>query len=94
MAKAFAAELAKDNIRVNSVHPTGVETPMGSGDMQADLGSAMQGNPRLGPMFMNMLDIQLTQPEDVSQTVLFLASDESKYITAHELAPDAGVSEM
>ena len=32
--------------------------------------------------------------EDVADTVLFLASDESKYITAHELAPDAGVTEF
>ena len=38
MAKAFAAELGKHNIRVNSVHPTGVNTPMGSGSMQAELG--------------------------------------------------------
>lgn len=35
-----------------------------------------------------------TQPEDVADTVLFLASDESRYITAHELAPDAGNTEF
>jgi SDR family mycofactocin-dependent oxidoreductase len=94
MAKAFAAELARHSIRVNSVHPTGVDTPMGSGGMQAELGAAMAGDQRLGVMFMNMIDVQTTQPEDVADTVLFLASDESKYITAHELAPDAGVTEM
>ncbi|MBO0801624.1 MAG: mycofactocin-coupled SDR family oxidoreductase [Nocardiopsaceae bacterium] len=94
MAKAFAAELARHGIRVNSVHPTGVDTPMGSGDMAAELGAAMAGDQRLGAMFMNMIDVQLTQPEDVADTVLFLASDESKYITAHELAPDAGVTEF
>jgi SDR family mycofactocin-dependent oxidoreductase len=94
MAKAFAAELAKDNIRVNSVHPTGVNTPMGTGDMQAVLGAAIAGNPRLGSMFANMLPVETTEPEDVADTVLFLASDESKFITAHELAPDAGVTEM
>jgi NAD(P)-dependent dehydrogenase (short-subunit alcohol dehydrogenase family) len=32
--------------------------------------------------------------EDVTDTVLFLASDESKYVTAHEIAPDAGVTEF
>lgn len=48
MAKAFAAELAKHNIRVNSVHPTGVNTPMGSGGMQAELGAAIANNERLG----------------------------------------------
>jgi SDR family mycofactocin-dependent oxidoreductase len=90
MAKAFAAELAKHNIRVNSVHPTAVSTPMGSGGAQAALDSALATDERLGGMFVNMLPVEVTQPEDVADTVLFLASDESKYITAHELAPDAG----
>src|SRR5271165_2211072 len=94
MAKAFAAELGKHNIRVNSVHPTGVNTPMGSGTMQAELGAAIAGYDRLGAMFMNMLPVDITEPEDVANTVLFLASDESKFITAHELAPDAGVTEF
>ena len=94
MAKAFAAELGKHGIRVNSVHPTGVNTPMGSGNMQAEIGAAIAGYDRLGAMFINMLPVDITQPEDVAETVLFLASDESKYITAHELAPDAGVTEF
>ena len=94
MAKAFAAELGKHSIRVNSVHPTGVNTPMGSGSMQAELGAAIAGYDRLAPMFTNMLPVEITQPEDVADVVLFLASDESKFITAHEIAPDAGVTEF
>lgn len=94
MAKAFATELARHSIRVNSLHPTGVATPMGSGDMQAVLGEAMAGDQRLGAMFMNLLPVEITQPEDVADSVLFLASDESRYVTAHELAPDAGVTEF
>jgi SDR family mycofactocin-dependent oxidoreductase len=94
MAKAFAAELARHNIRVNSVHPTGVNTPMGTGDMQAALGGPMATDQRLGAMFMNMLPVEGTEPSDVSDTVVFLASDESRFVTAHELAPDAGVTEM
>jgi SDR family mycofactocin-dependent oxidoreductase len=94
MAKAFAAELGQHNIRVNSVHPTGVNTPMGSGNMQAEIGAAIAGYDRLGPMFMNMLPVEGTEPEDVADTVLFLACDESKFITAHEIAPDAGVTEF
>jgi NAD(P)-dependent dehydrogenase (short-subunit alcohol dehydrogenase family) len=62
--------------------------------MQAEIGAAIAGYQRLAPMFMNMLPVDITQPEDVADTVLFLASDESKYITAHELAPDAGVTEF
>jgi SDR family mycofactocin-dependent oxidoreductase len=94
MAKAFAAELAKHGIRVNSVHPTGVNTPMGAGSMGQAVAEAMAANDRIGPMFTNMLPVETTQPEDVADTVLFLASDESKYMTAHELAPDAGVTEF
>jgi SDR family mycofactocin-dependent oxidoreductase len=94
MAKAFAAELGQHNIRVNSVHPTGVNTPMGSGKMQAEIGAAIAGYDRLGAMFINMLPVDGTEPEDVADTVLFLASDESKFITAHEIAPDAGVTEF
>jgi NAD(P)-dependent dehydrogenase (short-subunit alcohol dehydrogenase family) len=94
MAKAFTAELGQHNIRVNSVRPTGVNTPMGSGNMRAEIGAAIAGYDRLGPMFMNMLPADGTGPEDVADTVLFLASDESKFITAHEIAPDAGVTEF
>ncbi len=94
MAKAFAAELGKHQIRVNSVHPTVVRTPMGSGDMQAELGAAIAGYRRLGAMFTNMMPVDFAEPEDVANTVLFLASDESRFITAHELAPDAGVTEF
>jgi NAD(P)-dependent dehydrogenase (short-subunit alcohol dehydrogenase family) len=94
MAKAFAAELARHSIRVNSVHPTGVSTPMGSGSMATEIMTAIAGDERLGAMFMNMMPVDITQPEDVADTVLFLASDESKFMTAHELAPDAGVTEF
>ena len=47
MARAFAAELGKHSIRVNSVHPGPVNTPMGSGDMVAAIGKAMETNPQL-----------------------------------------------
>lgn len=94
MAKAFAAELAQHGVRVNSVHPTGMATPMGTGDMQAALRTAMAGDPRLGGMFANLMPVDITRPEDVAHTVLFLASDESRFVTAHELAPDAGVTEF
>src|ERR1700743_51525 len=53
MAKAFAAELGKYGIRVNSVHPTGVNTPMGSGRMQEEIGAAIAGYDRLGGMVIN-----------------------------------------
>ncbi len=94
MAKAFAAELGQHHIRVNSLHPTAVNTAMGSESMQAEIGSAIAGYPRLGAMFTNLFPVDNTEPEDVAETVLFLASEESKFITAHEIAPDAGVTEF
>lgn len=90
LARAFAAELAKDNIRVNSLHPTGVETAMGSGDGTAMIGAAIEANPRIGAMFTNTLPIETTQPEDQANAVLFLASDESRYVTALAMTVDAG----
>jgi enoyl-[acyl-carrier-protein] reductase (NADH) len=67
---------------------------MGSGSMRAEIGAAIAGYDRLGAMFINMLPVEQTEPEDVADSVLFLASDESKFITAHEIAPDAGVTEF
>jgi NAD(P)-dependent dehydrogenase (short-subunit alcohol dehydrogenase family) len=55
---------------------------MGTGSMQAEIGAAIAGYDRLAPMFMNMLPVDVTEPRDVADTVLFLASDESKFITA------------
>lgn len=94
MTKAFAAELAQHNIRVNSVHPFGVNTPMGGADFQAALQPAIERNPHLGGMLVPMLQIDWSEPEDISDVVLFLASNDAKYLTAHEIAPDAGVTEF
>jgi NAD(P)-dependent dehydrogenase (short-subunit alcohol dehydrogenase family) len=52
------------------------------------------GDPRLGGVSTNLLPIEGTAPQHVADTVLFLASDESKYVTAHEIALDAGVTEF
>ncbi|SFN34020.1 SDR family mycofactocin-dependent oxidoreductase [Pseudonocardia ammonioxydans] len=94
MAKAFAVELGRHHVRVNSLHPTGVETPMGTGDMSTSIGAAIARDQRLAPMFTNLIPVAVTQPEDVADSVLFLASDESRYVTGHEIAPDAGVTEF
>ncbi|GGM80895.1 3-ketoacyl-ACP reductase [Thermopolyspora flexuosa] len=87
LMRVFAHELAQHNIRVNTVHPTGVRTPMGEGGGLTEL---LAKNPRLGGMFTNSLPIEATEPEDISNAVLFLASDESRYVTAHTLTVDAG----
>lgn len=88
LGRAFAAELAKHNIRVNTLHPTGVETLMG--EVGEAFTAHIDENPVLGGMLTNMLPVQLTQPRDQANAVLFLASDEAKYITAMAMTVDAG----
>lgn len=90
LMKAYAAELAQHNVRVNTLHPTGVLTGMGSGDGMSSIQNLFSKNPRLGPMMMNMLDIPLTMPEDQAEAVLWLASDEAKFVTSMEMKVDAG----
>jgi SDR family mycofactocin-dependent oxidoreductase len=88
LMRGFALELAQHHIRVNTIHPTGVQTPMAQ--MEADFGAMLESNPRIGPTLMNMLPIDITEPVDQSNAVLFLASDEARYITSVELPVDAG----
>jgi SDR family mycofactocin-dependent oxidoreductase len=88
IAKTMANELAEHNIRVNTVHPTGVDTVMGTS--MGDVGSLLSGDPNLGPIFMNALPVEITEPRDISNAVLFLASDESRYVTGLQLKVDAG----
>lgn len=76
MTKAAALELGRDGVRVNSVHPGPILTPM-TQDMDDNL-TAFQPIPRMG------------RPEEVTRAVLFLASAEASYITGAELAVDGG----
>jgi NAD(P)-dependent dehydrogenase (short-subunit alcohol dehydrogenase family) len=90
--RAFASELAEHNIRVNSVHPTGVLTNMHDGTQEV-IGGLLQRHPQLGGMLVNMLPVQISQPIDVSNAVLYLASDESRLVTSTTFKVDAGASE-
>ncbi|MFR9807221.1 mycofactocin-coupled SDR family oxidoreductase [Pseudonocardia sp. RS010] len=89
VAKAMANELGPHGIRVNVVHPSGVETTMTEG-----LGRMMElisENPALGAAaFTNALPVERLQPSEITDAVLFLASDESRHVTGTELKVDAG----
>lgn len=91
MTRAFAAELGKHNIRVNSIHPGAVNTPMGSGDMQAALARASETNPALGAMGTPFLPTWAAESDDIANTVAFLASDDARLITAEHVSIDAGM---
>lgn len=82
MTKATAVEYGKDNIRVNSVHPGFIKTPMMVEATNEEGGDALALIP-LG---------RLAEPKEVSNLVLFLASDESSYISGTEHIIDAGMT--
>ena len=88
IARTMANELAIHKIRVNTVHPTGVDTPMGNG--LGGLEPLINRDPNLGPIYMNTLPVETVDPRDISNAVLFLASDEARYVTGTELKIDAG----
>lgn len=81
MTKATAIEYGLNNIRVNSVHPGFIQTPMMVEATDEEGGDAMSLIP-LG---------RIADPKEVSNLVLFLASDESSYITGSEHLVDAGM---
>ncbi|RSU61672.1 SDR family NAD(P)-dependent oxidoreductase [Sphingobium yanoikuyae] len=81
MSKAAAIEYGKHNIRVNSVHPGFIQTPMMVEATDEAGGDALAEIP-LG---------RIADPVEVSNLVLFLASDESSYITGAEHLVDAGM---
>ena len=83
LTKAAAADLPGFNIRVNSVHPGLIDTPMLDGLLA-----------REGEVRDRMLGVQLQRraadPDEVSSAVLFLASDESSFMTGSEMVVDGG----
>lgn len=92
MARAFAAELGRHHIRVNSLHPGAVATPMTTGRMRQALQSAADTYPYLQGMHKPLLPEGIAQPEDIADAVAWLASDESKFVTATAVSVDLGVA--
>ncbi len=93
LTKALAAELGRHRIRVNCVHPGSVPTPMGSGRMVEAMSAASASNPQLRNGFSRQLipDV-ITMPEDVAEAVAWLASGESRSVTAAALSIDVGAA--
>ncbi len=93
--RSLANEFALQNIRVNSVHPTTVNTIMVQNESVWGLFDPDNPHPSreaAAPIFqtMNALPVPWVEPVDISNAVLFLASDEARYITGVTLPVDAG----
>lgn len=88
LTKSWAIELAPYNIRVLSIHPTGVNTPMNDGlaalegTTPKEIGERSAGN---------LINVPWVEAEDVANAVVFLASDKSRFVTGSQFVLDAGL---
>ncbi|MGE0728649.1 MAG: SDR family NAD(P)-dependent oxidoreductase, partial [Acidimicrobiia bacterium] len=82
MTACAALELARDKIRVNSIHPGVIDTPMVASDDPTATDRIVRATPmrRVG------------EPEEIARVALFLASDESSYMTGAHVPVDGGVT--
>jgi SDR family mycofactocin-dependent oxidoreductase len=88
LTKSWAIELAPYNIRVVSIHPTGVNTPMNDGL------AALEGTTPAAIAERsagNLLDVPWIEPADVAAAVVYLASDRARFITGSQFVLDAGL---
>lgn len=87
LMRVYANLLAEHSIRVNTVHPTGVDTPMvGNAAFEAFTSEY----PELTQSLRNALPKRLLDPEDVTKAMLWLVSDDAQYVTGTALPVDAG----
>jgi SDR family mycofactocin-dependent oxidoreductase len=87
LMRSYANNLAPHSIRVNSVHPTGVNTPMVVNEVMQEW---LQSDPTLGQAMANALPVGMVEPVDISNAILWLVSDEARYVTGVTLPVDAG----
>jgi SDR family mycofactocin-dependent oxidoreductase len=97
LMRTLANELAPHRIRVNTVHPTNVATPMVLNDttfraFRPDIPDPSEEDSLEAMTLMNAIPVPWVDPVDVSNAVLWLASDESRYVTGVALPIDAGMT--
>jgi SDR family mycofactocin-dependent oxidoreductase len=95
--RVLALELGRDRIRVNTIHPTTVDTPMVQNQATLDLflpGQADQSQEAFTRIArrLNPIPVPWIQPSTVSDLVAFLASDEAEFITGAAIPVDAGMA--
>ncbi|NMI01786.1 mycofactocin-coupled SDR family oxidoreductase [Pseudonocardia acidicola] len=95
LMRTLAVELAPHRIRVNSIHPTTVDTDMVNNPaiyslFLGGLQGATRADAEVGMKAMNAIPIPWVDPIDISNAVLWLASDESRYVTGTTQVIDAG----
>lgn len=89
LARTLSNELAPHMIRVNVVHPTGVNTPMVVNDFMEQFLAESD----YAKNFQNALPVDSIEPGDVSSAVVWLSADTARYVTGIELPVDAGMTQ-
>jgi SDR family mycofactocin-dependent oxidoreductase len=89
LMKAYAGALAEHNIRVNSLHPCGVNTPMIANDF---FPAWIQAHPKTATSAVNALPVEMVQPSDVSNALLYLVGETGRYVTGLAMSVDAGLT--
>ncbi|BBZ27306.1 putative NAD-dependent oxidoreductase [Mycolicibacterium madagascariense] len=93
LTKTAAIELGEYGIRVNSIHPWGVATPMAAED--ANMAKLFTEHPNFGMSFASALpNLPLAEPDDISDGVVYLASDLSRAVTGTQLTIDMGATKV
>jgi NAD(P)-dependent dehydrogenase (short-subunit alcohol dehydrogenase family) len=87
LMRTWANWLAPHSIRVNTVHPTGVNTPM---IMNEAISELVNSTPEITNALTNLLPVPMLEASDISDAVAWLVSDQAKYITGVTLPVDAG----
>jgi len=88
LMRTLARELAPNSIRVNTIHPTGVDSPMSNNEF---FGTWLEENRELGDaMRGNLMPVDSMPMQDVSDVVAWLVSDDAKWVTGAALPVDAG----
>jgi SDR family mycofactocin-dependent oxidoreductase len=88
LTKSWAIELADHGIRVVSIHPTGVDTPLNDGLAAMEGATPQEIAERSAG---NLLPVPWIEPEDVAAAVVFLVSDKARFMTGTEFVIDAGL---
>ena len=90
LMRVYANLLAKQSIRVNSIHPTGVETPMINNEFTRGWLAKMAAESDSPGSMGNALPVEVLQADDIANAVAWLVSDQACYITGVTLPVDAG----
>jgi (+)-trans-carveol dehydrogenase len=96
LMRTLAIELAPHHIRVNTIHPTNVSTPMIHNDatlavFTPDVPNPTEDDMRAAAIEMNLLPVPWVEPADISKAVVWLGSDDARFVTGVALPIDAGM---